>query len=326
MMQATRGTFGRAVRRATGALAGALLGLCVAWPAQAQDVFVDPGVCVGACSPSGWFVATKQTVLRRAPDPNADQVGAVAPGQVVERITAQVRTTPSMWQVRRPHGGFLPGDEVLVYTYLGAGWFRVRHNGVVTKADLGFSLWGTDARCSNDSQCWGTLDTELRFREWFKLRTAVGVEGWVEGQVDFRPAGEREGVLGTSGRRVLSPGARPGPSATKILGTLNRRLEEIDAALLANRGLEFPADLDVSVLAGLTRDRLQSELGPHFTGCELRLDPSSGEPVYRHCRSPHAVVYAFHARPWTSPGGGTVLVLDFDHRDVCVRAAWQRTD
>jgi len=70
---------------------------------------------------------------------------------------------------------------MFLYTYLGEGWFRLRHNGLLKIAELGFSPWGgtSGKRCELDStRCWGSLQQELYFEWWVKVRTEEGLEGW----------------------------------------------------------------------------------------------------------------------------------------------------
>jgi hypothetical protein len=88
--------------------------------------------------------------------------------------------------VHRAEFGFEPGDEVLVYTYLGEGYFKVRHNGQLKEAELGFSPWGGTAgkRCEVPS-CWGTLASDLAFDWWVQVRGVDGTTGWTKEDEKF---------------------------------------------------------------------------------------------------------------------------------------------
>jgi hypothetical protein len=98
-----------------------------------------------------------------------------------------VHTKPGRFVVHRAQYGFKPGDEVLVYTYTGEGYFKVRHNGQFKEADLGFSPWGGSAgkRCEASPSCWGTLESELEFDWWVQVRGADGAIGWTKGSDKF---------------------------------------------------------------------------------------------------------------------------------------------
>jgi hypothetical protein len=156
-----------------------------------SPVFVDKGACPGeGCTYGERWIAKEQARLRAGPSREAEQTVAVQPGEEVVTVSGEVHTVPSKFVVRREHEGFRPGDEVLVYTYLGEGWFRLRHNGELKKADLGFSPWGGSAgrRCEEDPRCWGILEELLQFDWWVLVRTSSGVEGWVLNAQSFERA------------------------------------------------------------------------------------------------------------------------------------------
>ena len=158
-----------------------LAGVLIASHVAAQDIYVDEGACPGeGCRYGERWIVTEPLDLRSAPDVTADHIGTIQPGQAVQTLTGEVHTIPGRFDVRRPHEEFVPGDEVLLYTYLGEGWFRLRHNGQLKEVDLNFSPWGGSGgkRCDNEKRCWGTLQQELEFNWWVKVRMDDGTEGW----------------------------------------------------------------------------------------------------------------------------------------------------
>ena len=178
----TRRAVGTQVQR----IAFLALLLLIAGASTADDVFIDKGACPGeGCSYGESWVARGLVELRYGPDLSASVTGTVRPGEAVRTLTGEVHTIPGLYVVKRvvkrPGGDFAPGDEVLVYTYLGEGWFRIRHNGELKRADLGFSPWGGSSgdRCERDPNCLGFLERKLQFSWWIKVRTSEGVEGWV---------------------------------------------------------------------------------------------------------------------------------------------------
>lgn len=147
----------------------------------AQDVFVDEDACPGeGCGYGETWIARESIPLREMPESSASVALIVQAGESVRTMMGEVHTIPARFEVRRSEGEFVPGDEVLVYTYLGEGWFRIRHNGSVKEADLGFSPWGGTggSRCTDAERCWGSLTKELQFDWWVLVETEAGVEGW----------------------------------------------------------------------------------------------------------------------------------------------------
>ena len=163
-----------------------LLALLVASAASADDeVFVDDGACPGeGCAYGERWVAKEAMPLLAEPEEGAEVRGRLAEGEAVQTLTGQVRTTPGRYVVERAHQGFEPGDTVLLYTYLGEGIYRIRHNGTWTTGHFGFSPWGggrTDVPCSEEDSegCWGHRAAKERMDWWVRVRNEAGVEGWV---------------------------------------------------------------------------------------------------------------------------------------------------
>ncbi len=164
------------------------IGLLVIAQALAQDTFIDEGACPGeGCVYGESWVARSRVRLHNAPNLSAPFAGTVLAGEAVQTVSGEVHTRPGRFIIHRSHDEFAPGDEVFLYTYLGEGWFRLRHNGLLKVADLGFSPWGgtSGKRCELDSRCWGSLQQELYFEWWVKVRTEEGLEGWTLDASDF---------------------------------------------------------------------------------------------------------------------------------------------
>ena len=166
------------------------LGLLVlaASQAVAQGVFIDKGACPGeGCMYRERWVARSAVDLLKAPDSTAPIIATAKSGEVVRTVTGEVHTIPGRFVVHRQHDEFLPGDEVLVYTYLGEGVFRIRHNGRLKETDLDFGPGGgsNGKRCDVQARCWGTLQEELQFTWWVLVRTTTGVEGWTQNASGF---------------------------------------------------------------------------------------------------------------------------------------------
>jgi hypothetical protein len=169
------------------ALALGLLVLIVSRP-TAQGVFIDKGACPGeGCMYGERWVARSAVDLLKAPESTAPVVATVKTGEPISTVTGEVHTVPGRFVVHRTHQDFNPGDEVLVYTYLGEGVFRIRHNGQLRDADLNFGPAGGSGgkRCEEQPRCWGTLQEELQFTWWVLVRTTSGTEGWVRNTAGF---------------------------------------------------------------------------------------------------------------------------------------------
>ena len=74
-----------------------------------------------------------------------------------------------------------------MYTYLGEGYFKVWHQGVMFKEDLGFSPYNNSQsnRCADANYCWGELEKELIFSWWVKVRNSDERVGWSDEPENF---------------------------------------------------------------------------------------------------------------------------------------------
>jgi hypothetical protein len=164
-------------------------GLLVAVVALGQEPYIDKGACPGeGCGYGERWVTETAIQLRGAPGSSSTIVATLERAEPVATITSEVHTIPVRFIVRRAHEEFVPGDEVIVYTYLGEGRFRLRHNGKLKEVDLDFSPAGSSngTRCDVEARCWGTLEKEHESQWWVKVRTRSGLEGWVLDTAGFR--------------------------------------------------------------------------------------------------------------------------------------------
>ena len=158
------------------------------------DVFIDHHACPGeGCSYCTLYKAMSSITVYEQPSKESAVVGDVQPGDTFLSRDGEVHTVPTPFIVDREHEAFKPGDEVLALTYTGEGWYRVRHNGVLTAADLGFSPWGGSGgkTCNKPQYCWGHLARELEFAWWIRVITETSLEGWVVADDSMRAIDNR---------------------------------------------------------------------------------------------------------------------------------------
>ncbi len=154
---------------------------------EAPAILVDQGACPFECCQYGRWITTRATPVYAAPDKSAKQVSNLAAGTVVAALTGQVRTVGQRFVVHRQHEKYQPGDTLMVYTYLGEGYFKVWYKGRFFDEDLDFSPSGGTGgeRCTDTAYCWGTLAHELKSAWWVQIRLADGSLGWVDGFSNF---------------------------------------------------------------------------------------------------------------------------------------------
>jgi hypothetical protein len=184
-----------------------ILWVVLAGQSAGSGVYIDKGGCPGeGCQYDETWVARQSVDLLREPTVKSPVVVTVRQGDPVRTVTGEVHTVPGRFIVRTAHDEFVPGDEVLVYTYLGEGHFRVRHNGVLKEADLDFGPGGgsNGKRCEVASRCWGTLQTEHQSTWWIKVRTESGLEGWTVQGAKFLHPIELAAQVAIPERRVPS--------------------------------------------------------------------------------------------------------------------------
>ena len=165
-----------------------ILSLPFASLSYGSDIYLDKGGCPGeGCSYNQEWISIKNINIFELPKVDSTVISTLSKNEIVKTITGEVHTIPGVFDVKRKNGKFNLGDEVLVYTYLGEGWFKIRHNGKITTASLDFSPWGGSSgkRCDIDKQCWGTLKDNLEFTWWVKVSTKTGLEGWINDSGSF---------------------------------------------------------------------------------------------------------------------------------------------
>ena len=151
--------------------------------AVGDDIFIDKGACPGegCLYPEEWMVLSEVKVYAE-PDMNSALITVLEQGAKLTTITGEVHTIPGKFIVKKLAKAFKPGDEVWLYTYLGEGRFKLKHNEEIVIADLNFSPIGEapSNRCAhNSTRCFGELSAELKFTWWVNIETQAKVQGWI---------------------------------------------------------------------------------------------------------------------------------------------------
>ena len=143
------------------------------------DVFIDRGACPGeGCRYDMIYRARSRIPVFEQSSTDSAVVGYVDADDIFLAQDGEVHATPTRFVVDRAHGDFNIGDEVLALTYTGEGWWRVRHNGVIREADLGFSP-SSGNTCDNPEQCWGHLEKPVESIWWLRGLSEHEVAGWI---------------------------------------------------------------------------------------------------------------------------------------------------
>ncbi len=161
-----------------------LLVMLVALPvvAKGREMYVDKGACPGErCMYCTLYVAEQDITLRKNPSMDAEEAGVIAAGDALVAKSGEVHVVPAKFNVYKAFDQFKPGDEVFLLTYLGEGYFKIRHNGVESQGDFGFSPWGGswDGECADPTTCFGGLDDGYEWTWWLSVSTEKGMYGWI---------------------------------------------------------------------------------------------------------------------------------------------------
>jgi len=99
-----------------------------------------------------------------------------------------VHVVPAKFNVYKDFNQFKVGDEVFLLTYLGEGYFKIRHNGAESQGDFGFSPWGGswDGKCDDPELCSGGLDDGYEWTWWLYVTTEKSMYGWIQYSDDLR--------------------------------------------------------------------------------------------------------------------------------------------
>ena len=143
------------------------------------DLFIDHHGCLGEGCEYGRMYRTgsTRTVYEQSSTESA-VIGDIPAGKVLLARDGEVHAVPTRFIVDREFEEFKPGDEVFALTYAGEGWWRVFHNGELTKADFGFSPYGGNT-CDKPKQCWGHLEKPSQTTWWMHVIWEDSVEGWI---------------------------------------------------------------------------------------------------------------------------------------------------
>jgi hypothetical protein len=158
--------------------------LLLAIPAAADEpeIYIDKGACPGErCTYCTLYVAKSDIVLRKNPSMEAEEAGIIKAGDALVARNGEVHVVPAKFNVYKDFNQFKAGDEVYLLTYLGEGYFKIRHNTVESQGDFGFSPWGGswDGECDDPDACVGGLDDGYEWTWWLYVTTEKGMYGWI---------------------------------------------------------------------------------------------------------------------------------------------------
>lgn len=156
-------------------------------PAPALPYY-DPGACpFEGCVYREW-TARKTLVVYDTYEARRKAIGRVSAGEKVAALTGVVITfRPGVVRMNRdlPEQGLRRGDTVLTYTYQGEGVSSVWVKGRFYPAmDLAFARGPGNTGCQGEA-CAGTFAERGRHAWWARIRTKLGVTGWVVAEGNF---------------------------------------------------------------------------------------------------------------------------------------------
>jgi hypothetical protein len=161
-------------------------------PKALGAVYVDRGVCPGECCTYREWSALRPTSVVAAPG-STEVKATIARGEKVAALTGEVHTTPIPARVLQEKTlgkgkKVAVGDTVWVLTALGEGMAKIWVNGKVVEGEALF-VYEEDchrAAPADVELCWAVSDATPGKRDpwWVKVRTAGGVEGWVDNTED----------------------------------------------------------------------------------------------------------------------------------------------
>jgi hypothetical protein len=149
-----------------------------------ETVFVDKGACPGErCTYGVPFTAHSEFDIYESASRCSVKIGTVSTGEVFFSRTGEVHTVPTRVEILKESGVFKPGDELLVLTYEGLGFYRARHNGnLIDGFELGFDPWGDNPviGCEReDEYCWVGFLERIKSIWWINIQLENGTEGWI---------------------------------------------------------------------------------------------------------------------------------------------------
>jgi len=141
---------------------------------EAPSLLVDKGACPFECCTYGRWKTKRAVSLVATPEDESAPVGSLAPGTEVRALTGEVHTSAGLVLVRLAHGTLHPGDEILVYTYLGEGHFKVWHRSGFF--DLALGVGPTQLSEAH----WFSVVREPKSRWWVQVEAPGGPSGWTQ--------------------------------------------------------------------------------------------------------------------------------------------------
>jgi hypothetical protein len=123
-----------------------------------------------------------------------------------------------------------------------------------------------------------------------------------------------------------APASPAAPASSAALADLRGRLDRVRAAAPAAHVEEATGREPLDALVGLTRAQIQAALGaPHTCERDVARDATGQPQPVAPCRTHGDWFYSFYHLPENWNGGGPELLLTFDARGACERAAWRFT-
>lgn len=164
-------------------------------PKSLGAVYVDKGVCPGECCTYQEWTARRATPIVASPG-STEVRGTVNAGEKVAALRGEVHTTAIPARVLQDRtlgegkkaAKVKTGDTVWVLTALGEGYAKIWVNGKVVETE---ALFVYEEDChrpepGDHDLCWAVSDAQPGKRDpwWVEVRTAAGVQGWVENSAE----------------------------------------------------------------------------------------------------------------------------------------------
>lgn len=138
---------------------------------------VDEGACPYECCTYGEWLVNEDTILFEEKDVETEMISSLGSGEKVNAITGDVHVRPLKLIVEKDSGAHKKGETIWLLNYLGEGLYRAWKDSNFIRLDLAFSPY-QEMNCSQNSDCWASLEGEYSSTWWAKIRTQTGLVGW----------------------------------------------------------------------------------------------------------------------------------------------------
>ncbi len=148
---------------------------------EPPEFYISKNVCPFECCTYGRWRAEQDVELLDAP--NGKKVGGVKGGEQVNAITGEVHATPGVLTVALDHDRFKKGDTIYILHYVGEGFFKYWHKGLIDEGEFIFlvNLVEDDPECKTpDEDCWAQTVKREDSTWWVKMKTRTGTVGWTD--------------------------------------------------------------------------------------------------------------------------------------------------